>query len=119
MPKTDKRYLMASDGIRLAINKKKFNTRFVIETINHNRFRSIAELKAKGSTRPRIGLTELKEIIVAYPNKIEQDLIGERFDTIEAKVQTEQDFLQKQQQIKAGLMNDLLSGRKKVFINEE
>jgi type I restriction enzyme S subunit len=119
MPKTDKRYLMASDGIRLAINKKKYNTRFVMETINHNRFRTIAELKAKGSTRPRIGLTELKEIIVAYPNKVEQDLIGERLDTIEDKIQTEQDFLQKQQQIKAGLMHDLLSGKKKVIVKKE
>jgi type I restriction enzyme S subunit len=67
IPKNEKRYLMASDGIRLSIDKKKFNSRFVMETINHKRFRNIAELKATGSTRARIGLTELREITVANP----------------------------------------------------
>ncbi len=53
-----------------------------------------------------------------YPNTDEQNKIAERLLTIDTKLQTEQDFLHKQQQIKAGLMNDLLSGRKKVKIKE-
>jgi type I restriction enzyme S subunit len=118
IPKTEKRYLMASDGIRLSIDKKKFSSRFVKETINHKRFRNIAELKATGSTRARIGLTELREIVVAYPEKLEQDAIGSRLDTIENKLQTEHNYLQKLQQIKSGLMADLLSGKKLVTIPE-
>ena len=118
IPKTEKRYLMASDGIRLSIDKKKFNSRFVMETINHNRFRKIAELKATGSTRARIGLTELREISVIYPNKIEQDAIGFRIDTIEANLNTEHTYLQKLQMLKSGLMNDLLSGKKEVKLTD-
>ncbi|MBX9779862.1 MAG: restriction endonuclease subunit S [Chitinophagaceae bacterium] len=112
IPNTEKRYLMASDGIRLSIDKKRFNSRFVMETINHYRFRNIAELKATGSTRARIGLTELREIVVTYPNKYEQDAIGLRLDTIENKLKREQEYLLKLQQIKFGLMTDLLSGKK-------
>jgi len=118
IPNTDERFLMASDGIRLSINKKKFNSRFVMETINQKRFRTIAEIKATGSTRARIGLTELREIPVAYPNKVEQDAIGQRLDTVEDKIQTEQTYLYKLQQIKAGLMADLLSGKKQIAVNE-
>ncbi len=71
-------------------------------------------MKATGSTRARIGLTELREIPVVYPEKVEQDAIGLRLDTIENKLQTEQDYLLKLQQIKSGLMANLLSGSVKV-----
>lgn len=36
--------------------------------------------------------------------------------TIDNKLQSEQSYLQKLQQIKSGLMGDLLSGRKKVLV---
>ena len=52
-------------------------------------------------------------------NSDEQKIIVGRLGIIDKKLQTEQDFLHKQQQIKAGLMNDLLSGRKKVSIKEK
>jgi type I restriction enzyme S subunit len=57
-------------------------------------------------------------MIVPLPNISEQISIADKLITLESKLQTEQDFLHKQQQIKAGLMNDLLSGRKKVTIKE-
>jgi len=44
--------------------------------------------------------------------------ISLRLKTIDKKLQTEQDFLHKQQQIKAGLMGDLLSGKKRVEVKE-
>ena len=119
IPKTDERYLMASDGIRLSINKKKFNTRFVLETINQRRFRNIAEIKSTGSTRARIGLTELKEITVLYPDKQEQDSIGKRLDLIEKKILIEKNSLNKYHQIKSGLMQDLLSGKVEVKTNKD
>jgi type I restriction enzyme S subunit len=48
----------------------------------------------------------------------EQTLIAERLNSLNQKLQTEQNILHKQQQIKAGLMNDLLSGKKNVIIKE-
>lgn len=119
IPDTEQRYLMASDGIRLCVNKNEFNTRFVMETINYWRFRRLVEIKATGSTRARIGLTELKEIPVVYPNKIEQDEIAIRIDTLEKEIQSEEKYLQKLQQLKLGLMNDLLTGKKEVKAEEE
>ena len=68
---------------------------------------------------PSINRELLYNISLSFPDKIEQDEIVKRILSIDKKLQTEQDFLHKQQQIKAGLMNDLLSGRKKVIIKEE
>ena len=119
IPNTAKRFLMASDGIRLAIDKRKFNTCFILETINNNRFRRIAELKAIGSTRSRIGLTELKDIPIIYPEKKEQDLIGQRLDTINDLLKDEENYLNKIKQLKQALMSDLLTGKVRVKYEEE
>lgn len=119
IPDTESRFLMASDGIRLAIDKKKYNSRFVLETINHKRFRNIAELKSTGSTRSRIGLAELKIIPIVYPIKDEQDLIGLKLDTIVSKTISEEKYLSKLIRIKSGLMSDLLSGKKRVKVDSE
>ena len=53
-----------------------------------------------------------------YPSTDEQNKVAERLLAIDNKIQTEQDFLHKHQQIKAGLMHDLLSGKKKLTIKE-
>jgi type I restriction enzyme S subunit len=119
IPIDNERYLMASDGIRLSIDKKRFNLRFVLETINQKRFRSIAEIRSTGTTRSRIGLTELKGIPVCYPQKNEQDIIGIKLDNLEESIEIEQSALSKYQQLKAGLMQDLLTGKVEVSVAEE
>jgi type I restriction enzyme, S subunit len=119
IPISNDRYLMASDGIRLSIDKKRFNLRFVLETINQKRFRNIAEIRSTGTTRSRIGLTELKGIPVCYPQKNEQDIIGIKLDNLEESIEIEQSALSKYQQLKAGLMQDLLTGKVEVSVAEE
>lgn len=116
VPDKDGRYLMASDGIRLSIDKKEFNTRFVLETINSKEFRRIAIAKSTGSTRARIGLTELREIPVKYPSIEEQNMISLKIDAIDNQIAIEEKYLSKSIQLKSGLMQDLLSGKKRVNI---
>jgi len=72
-----------------------------------------------GSTIMHINTSDLAKHIIPKPLIFEQKEITKKLIAIGKKLQTEQDFLHKQQQIKAGLMNDLLSGRKKVSIKEE
>ena len=68
---------------------------------------------------PSINRKQLYNILLSFPEPKEQNEIVKRILSIDKKLQTEQFFLHKQQQIKAGLMNDLLSGRKKVMVKEE
>lgn len=119
IPNHSERYLMASDGIRLSINKEKFNLRFVLETINHARFRTFAEIRSTGTTRSRIGLTDLKRIPVCYPEIVEQNLIGQKLGVLEDSISFERSALAKYQQLKAGLMHDLLTGEKEVTVDSE
>lgn len=63
---------------------------------------------------PSINRETLYNILLSFPNKIEQDEIEKRIISIDTKLQTEQSYLQKMQMVKKGLMEDLLSGKVKV-----
>lgn len=67
---------------------------------------------------PSINREQLYNILLSFPEPKEQNEIVKRILSIDKKLQTEQDFLHKQQQIKAGLMHDLLSGEKQVTIKK-
>lgn len=117
MPMFDSRYLMASDGIRLEVNEKRFNVSFIKESINSPYFRSRAINLSTGTTRARIGLSALKSILIKHPLLSEQNSISQKIETIDKKIELEQITLKKYQKIKQGLMQDLLTGKVKVSID--
>jgi type I restriction enzyme, S subunit len=66
---------------------------------------------------PMISQEQINNIKIVVPkDSNETDLITERMKVIDNKIQTEQNYLRKLQQIKAGLMADLLSGKKEVLL---
>lgn len=72
-----------------------------------------------GSTINHLYQREFERFLFPIPKLEEQTEIINRLKTIDTKIQTEQTYLHKLQQIKAGLMADLLSGKKKVNVCEE
>lgn len=70
--------------------------------------------KTQGTGQPNLSksIIDTLEVIVPKPN--EQEKIAEKLKTIDNKLKTEQTYLQKMQQLKKGLMEDLLSGKKRV-----
>ena len=67
-----------------------------------------------------ISQQQINSINITIPkDKKESDLIGERIKAIDSNLYKELSYLKKLQQIKAGLMNDLLSGKKRVKVKEE
>ncbi len=73
---------------------------------------------SRGSAIKHIYITDVDKMKVAFPSLEEQQKIAERLKAIDNKLQTEQTYLQKIQSLKKGLMEDLLSGKKQVKVNE-
>lgn len=69
------------------------------------------------STPPRINLTEIKEMLVPLPALDEQERIAEKIQTINRILEQETTHLSKLHSLKTGLMQDLLSGRVRVKVN--
>lgn len=74
--------------------------------------------KVNSGAQGNIGKADFEKATFKKPNYTEQLIIAERLKSIDNKIQSEQTYLHKLQQIKAGLMADLLSGRKKVKMKE-
>jgi type I restriction enzyme S subunit len=80
-----------------------------LDTMNLNQY-------SEASAQPGLSVNKILRLPISKPPYKEQKMIAERLLSIDIKLQTEQYFLHKQQQIKAGLMNDLLSGKKQVMV---
>lgn len=72
-----------------------------------------------GGNRDGLNFQQIKSFSFPVIDFSEIEIISTTIGTITSKIQTEQTYLYKLQKIKAGLMSDLLSGKKKVTIKEE
>ena len=111
IPNFHDRYLMCSDGIRLAVNERKYNTYFVYTYINSPVFRLLAENNSTGSTRKRIGLTQLKNLELRKPELKEQKTIAETLYEMDSEIVCLEQKLDKYKLLKQGMMQELLTGK--------
>ncbi|MEZ8145289.1 restriction endonuclease subunit S [Enterovibrio norvegicus] len=109
IPSISNRYLMASDGIRLSINKSRFDTKFVHDMINSVPFRNQAEMNSTGSTRKRIGLTQLRELEFICPPLPEQQKIAKILTSVDDVIEKTQAQIDKLKDLKTGMMQELLT----------
>jgi type I restriction enzyme, S subunit len=109
IPDVDKRYLMASDGIRLSVNKEKYDLKFMLYAINSPNFRRNAESHSTGSTRLRIGLTELKNLLIAIPPLKDQKKIADILKTVDEAIEKADQIIEKTKEVKKALMQKLLT----------
>jgi len=110
IPESASRYLMASDGIRLSIDTNRVNKKYILELINSALFRQQAERVSRGTTRKRIGLIELRQILIPLPSFKEQNKIAAVFEAIDRNTRLATERLQNAQKIKGALISDVLTG---------
>ena len=114
IPNIHYRYIMCSDGIRLAVNKNKYSKYFIYLLINSVLFRSLVENTATGSTRKRIGLDELKNLPILLPTDIEeQQKIAACLASLDDIISAQKQKIAKLKTHKSGLMQKLfpIAGR--------
>lgn len=109
IPTISSRYLMASDGIRLALDHNKFDNHFVLNAINFHKFRDQAEKNSTGTTRKRIGLSELREVFLVAPPLPEQKRIASILTSVDDVIEKTEAQISKLQDLKKGMMTELLT----------
>lgn len=119
IPEFHSRYLMCSDGIRLKVDENKHSYKFIFYSLNFPTFRNQALDASTGSTRKRIGLTELKTLLIKAPCKDEQTAIATILSDMDSEIQTLEQRLAKTRQIKQGMMQELLTGRTRLPFEKE
>lgn len=109
MPSTDRRYIMASDGIRFVPDEENYSKDFIFFSINHPSFRKKALINSTGSTRKRIGLTELRNINFYLPSKQEQEKIASFLTSVDTKIEQLTRKKELLQQYKKGVMQKIFN----------
>jgi type I restriction enzyme S subunit len=118
IPSLRSRYLMGSDGIRLSIDKSKYDNEFIFQALNSKYFRDEATSKSTGTTRARIGLKDLKLIPLLVPNDIqEQKKLANILSTVDSKLGVLSEKKTNYQELKNGLMQQLLTGKVRVKLD--
>ena len=114
IPNKGKRFLMASDGIRLVVDESRFSKKFIHDYINSIYFRKRATDASIGSTRLRIGLQDLKKLLVIAPPLPEQQAIASALSDVDALITALEQLITKKRNIKQGAMQQLLTGKKRL-----
>lgn len=107
IPDILKRCVMASDGIRLVVDEKRYSKYFIYSLINSIHIRTAIEKKATGSTRKRIGLDELKAVKLIVPQKLEQQKIASCLSSLDEMIAAQGQKLDLLKDHKKGLMQKL------------
>jgi type I restriction enzyme S subunit len=107
IPTDNNRYLMASDGIRLVVDSSMYNNYYVLNYINSPFFRKNAIAVSTGSTRQRIGLSDLKKLKINFPTLPEQQKIADFLTGIDKKIELVNTQLEKTREWKRGLLQQM------------
>ncbi|EAQ54718.1 restriction endonuclease subunit S [Vibrio sp. MED222] len=99
------------------ISPKKCNSIFLFYMINSPLVKEQVELLAAGSTFKRINLGSIRKLKIALPCIEEQQAIGAVFESIDNKVSLLEKKLIKKKDTKKALMQDLLTGKKRVKVD--
>lgn len=107
VPKHHDRYVMCSDGIRLVVDKQNYSSIFMFYQINYQDFRQSASDVSTGSTRKRIGLSDLKQVPIKVPCLEEQTKIANFLSSIDQKLEVVAQQVEQAKQWKKGLLQQM------------
>jgi type I restriction enzyme S subunit len=109
VPSGQGQYVVVADCIRLRVDEKRFDPRYVVRAINSHGTRTEAERKSIGSTRVRINLGTLKTVGCLVPPLPQQRAIADILDTLDTTIRQTEAIIEKLKQVKQGLLHDLLT----------
>lgn len=103
------------DGANLTENADKLcniqiNKLYLMKVLQSNLIQSIIEAEQTKSAQPKLALTRIKEFLIPIPSDKEQVKIASILLEVDEKVEVYENKKQKLEELKKGLMNQLLTG---------
>ena len=103
---------LSRGNARISPERNRIQDRFLLWSLRSNRIQGTLNALTKGTTYDEITLNQLRKVLIPYPPDLEeQRAIVEILDNIQSKINKEQNQYNKLQEMKKGLMQDLLTGK--------
>jgi type I restriction enzyme S subunit len=109
--------ICSTDLIVLTPDKNKYIRDFLIYIIHSDKFISHAISNTSGTNYPRTSWKAISRFNVVRPLLPEQKKIAEILSTVDKRIQLLREKKRKLKKVKKGLMNDLLTGKRRVKSN--
>lgn len=108
VPNEEEKGIVVVDCIKLTPESKNIDKQFLLSAINSSIVRSQAEARSSGSTRNRIGLSELKKLLVPVPPLKEQQRIAEILSSVDEALEASQAVLEQLRGVKLSALNNFV-----------
>ena len=110
-------YIVAVDITIFKPNEDFILPEFLVQILNSQKILKIINRFAQGATRQRISRKELEKVKIPIPSMQEQNVLLDILKNLDSKIENEQSYKNKLKILKKGLMQILLTGKKRVKIN--
>ena len=113
----DKKVCMGQRMVLLRPDKKKLDSAFLSMILATEKYKFEILKSSIGSTVSRINIGDIKKLNIIYPPIQEQKKIAEILSTWDKAIETVEKLVANSQQQKKALMQQLLTGQKRVIID--
>lgn len=105
-----RRYILSQRAILLRANDAELSNDYLRHYLTSDWFQNLMRQQSSGTTATGIQRAKLETLSVIFPiSKIEQSRIAEILSTVDRAIEQTESLIAKQQRIKTGLMQDLLT----------
>jgi type I restriction enzyme S subunit len=114
VPRNMKYGIVVSDVVRIRLNKNLCDKNFLVYLLNSRLTKDQLYQDIIGTTRPRVNLSKIRNLVYAFPKQNEQNRISLSLSSADNAIDKEISYKNKLLALKQGLMNDLLTGKVRV-----
>lgn len=98
----------------LRVPENAIDARWLALNYRHQSIQRQVDTNAVGATMPSLNNSMMSQLLIAFPNLSEQRAIALFVENKEKQLRASREYLEKLRALKAALMQDLLTGRKRV-----
>lgn len=109
--------IVVADVVRIRVDKQLLNKKYAMYILNSFHISSQLDRETIGTTRPRVNLDQVRNLLVPVPSLTEQEQIADILFTIDKKLELERNEKEKLEKLKQGLMDLLLTGKVRVKVD--
>ena len=108
--------IVVADVVRIRTSSKKSNQNFLEYVLNSNICEKQHIIETIGTTRPRVNLEQIRNLQFPTPPINEQQKIASILSGVDAYIQKNQQYKERLEKLKKGLMQKLLTGQIRVKV---
>ena len=92
------------------------DTKYIFFVLCSNNIQQQLKQQSGGSTIQRINLKDIRRLLIPEPSKVEQQQIANILTTLDHKITLQRQRTAHYEKLKKGLMNELLTGKRRVAV---